>query len=192
MLAATEQSDWITGINTDVPDVVSFVVTANDTQQEREGSVVLSYEYHKEGTPAMDLSVAVLEVTVLQEAGQAGQKPDPNPDYSDAFTVEVSEITATSARIAASCKYPELYWTVDVPAELFSRGSTATSVSPDEHDEYACSKSMHGTSSAPGNIFAAAVAEKAPGTPAYATLSPFITLSWKRLDRAMRFFSKFT
>lgn len=114
VLVATEQSDWITGINTDVPDVVSFVVTANDTQQEREGSVVLSYEYHKEGTPAMDLSVAVLEVTVLQEAGQAGQKPDPNPDYSDAFTVEVSEITATSARIAASCKYPELYWTVDV------------------------------------------------------------------------------
>ena len=88
--------------------------------------------------------------------------------------------TASSSSTWFTKRSPENMRSVTAPtspAELFSSGSTAASASPEAQAEYACSKSMQGTSVAEGNIFAAAMEAKAPGTPEYATFMPLIRRS---------------
>lgn len=100
--ATTEQSDWITGLNTETSDMIYFDVAANEAQEGREGRISIAYKYSG--------NTQSVNVAILQE-GTTVVTP---PDYSDAFTIEVGETTASTANITATCKYPELFWTTDV------------------------------------------------------------------------------
>ncbi len=106
--ATTEQSDWIANLNTETSGMVYFDVAANEAREAREGTISVAYAYSG-GRQAF-------EVSVLQDGTSGADEPGPgtDPDYSDAFSIEVTYITESTATLKASCKYPELYWTADI------------------------------------------------------------------------------
>lgn len=61
-LSANASEDWISGVNCDKPDVISFTVGQNtDVSATREAVITLTYEYGGD-------SVSTAEVSILQEA----------------------------------------------------------------------------------------------------------------------------
>lgn len=62
-IVARSSEDWISGIGTDVPDVVSFSVAPNAEESAREAVITLTYEYGGD-------SVVKAEVSVMQQAAE--------------------------------------------------------------------------------------------------------------------------
>lgn len=106
--AITGQNDWIENLDTETSGSVSFDVAANEIQEARQGTISVAYEWPG-GRQAF-------EVYVSQDGASGADGPDPGtePDYADAFSIEVTDITESEATLKAVCKYDELYWTADI------------------------------------------------------------------------------
>lgn len=85
--AATD-SEWISGIDTDEPGVVSFEISENTASESREAVIVLSLP-----------EAAPVDVKIVQYgADDVPDGPDTGEDEDD-FTIKITDITAFSANV---------------------------------------------------------------------------------------------
>lgn len=98
---ADSETGWIGGYDTSVSGKVTFDVAANDTKGPREAKIVVTYSFSS-GNPQS------FEVNVRQDA---------EADEVQMFSIEVSEITSTTARVVTTCQDPAMTYTTQMITE---------------------------------------------------------------------------
>lgn len=101
--ASAGQKDWIGGLNCETPGIITFTVSPNESEEERQGTITAIYEYSSGDPQTFE--------TVILQAGVSKQEP-----IEDPFTIEVpeEEITSSSARVISSCIDPNLWWCTQI------------------------------------------------------------------------------
>lgn len=115
-IGAGTQTEWISDLDWSSIGTVMFTVAVNDTYEQREGEIVITYHYAEK--------TLSLTLTLVQKC-------------EDVFSIQVTDISSTSARIISSCRNHDLRWTSSLmPKSTFDSLVVTKDNMPDYYREF--------------------------------------------------------